>query len=276
MIELIKRLIPGSFQFLLGGVIVGVTLLWLTERTSRWGRRWLLALALFYTVCSTPFGAETLVWTLAKDFRGLAAPSEAQGATAIVVLGGGSISYGWGSREHTLHEPGTYTVLRVLEAARVYRLLDRPLIIVSGGIVDPSTQLVSEADVMRTALLQLGVPDDRIVLEAGSRNTHEQAVLVKPVLKANRIERFVLVTSSNHMKRSIGAFQSEFLDPIPSAASCCFWHARMPGTPRWLPKFFALNVSEMVLYEYLALPYYWARGWLTRPALDLQELRKGI
>lgn len=275
MIELIKSFVPGSFPFLLAGLIGGVSLLFLTERTSRWGRRWLVALAIFYAMCSTPFGAETLVWTLASA-RPLAAPADAQGASAIVVLGGGSISYGWGSRESTLHEPGTYSALRVLEAARVYRLLNKPLVIASGGIVDPRRQLTSEADVMRTALIQLGVPADRIVLEPESRNTHDQAVLVKPLLQAHRVERFVLVTSVTHMKRSVGAFRSESLEPIPSAASCCLWQTPIAGVSRWAPRLPALNVSELVFYEYLALPYYWVRGWLTKPPFDLRELRKGI
>jgi uncharacterized SAM-binding protein YcdF (DUF218 family) len=277
MIDLIRRVfIPGSFLFLLGGLSLGVAMLWMTERSARWGRRWLLALTLFYLLFSTPFAAERLVRMFSDEALRLNTAADAQGATAIVLLGGGSVSYGRSTADPLVHDLGALSGLRVVEAARLYRLLNGPLVIASGGIVVPGEQLAPEAEVMKRALVALGVPADRIVLETASRNTRSQAIEVKPILQRHRIDRFVLVTSPPHMYRSMGAFRAEFLDPIPSVAACCSWHRAVVTASGWQPSLNALNVSTSVFYEFMAVPYYWARGWLTRPAIDLQGIRKGI
>ena len=67
--------------------------------------------------------------------------------------------------------------------------------------------------------MQLGVPADRIVLESGSVNTHDEAVLVAPMLRALHVDRLVVVTSDIHMRRSLATFRGAGLDPVPAIAS---------------------------------------------------------
>src|SRR5207244_11392553 len=71
---------------------------------------------------------------------------------------------------------------------------------------------------MRNELVQLGVPAERIVLEASSQTTRDEAVLIAPMLRAMSVTRIVLITSDIHMRRALGAFRAVGIDPVPAIA----------------------------------------------------------
>ena len=58
-----------------------------------------------------------------------------------------------------------------------------------------------------TLFTALGIPRDRITLEAGSRDTYENAVLTARLLNPKPHERWLLVTSAWHMPRAMGCFR---------------------------------------------------------------------
>ena len=61
-------LLPGSIQFLVVSLVIGVALLYGRDRTRRLGRYWLTALADAYLAMSLPVGADVLVVGLARGF----------------------------------------------------------------------------------------------------------------------------------------------------------------------------------------------------------------
>lgn len=252
-------LLPGSTTFLLAAVLLAWGLMTLGEEGRRVARQWLGAVALAYLVMSTPWGAAVLEKGLDRGYGAVLDTAEAQGAQAIVVLGGGAATFQHRGRAyHTLSEE---SALRALEAARLYALLEPRLVIASGGRGDLDPEGAPAAEPMREALIAQGVPPDRILVEARSTSTYEQAVLLKQMLREVGIERFVLVTSRSHMWRALRTFQAQGLDPVPSAAPDRGEAARDLG-PAWLPHPAALEASKRAAREYLALVYYWARGWL--------------
>jgi uncharacterized SAM-binding protein YcdF (DUF218 family) len=178
--------------------------------------------------------------------------------TAIVVLGGGS--------ERVPGLDGAVPVMlpaeasRVLEAARIFRLLSADWVISSGGS-NPGDQAPSSI-VMRDALVQQGVPAGRIVLESSSHDTHDEAVLVAPLLKSLHVQHTILVTSAIHMPRSLGTFRAAGLAAIPAPAMDP--GASLSRRQRWLPSPHGLLFSSQVAHEYIGLPYYALRGWWTR------------
>jgi uncharacterized SAM-binding protein YcdF (DUF218 family) len=245
---------PSSIATMLTLFAIGVALSY--TRFAKWGRRWLTAVAIGYWALATPAVAELLARTVG-DFERVETAADAKGADAIVLLGGG---IGTHRADGLAIDDLNGSAARVLEAVRVYRLLDRPLIFVSGGNTASLDPPRTEAHALRVALRGLGIPDDRIVAEDASMTTHEQAVDLKPILVAHHVERFVLVTSPTHMARALAVFRALGLTPIPSAA------ALRNGTDRsrWslLPDRESLVVSDDVIYESLAWEYYRARGWL--------------
>jgi uncharacterized SAM-binding protein YcdF (DUF218 family) len=183
-------------------------------------------------------------------------PADAAGADAVVVLGGGA-----GTAQVGAEIGGTLTaasLLRALEAARVFKAIGARVLVASGGIPRPDRQLRPESEMIRDVLVRAGIPREAIVEDSVSRTTYEQAMLIGPVLKAHRVERFVLVTSPTHMRRSLAVFHAAGLEPIPSTTPLRS-EASPPPFPL-LPNGDSLLLSDEALYEYAAWMYYWSRG----------------
>jgi uncharacterized SAM-binding protein YcdF (DUF218 family) len=250
---------PASITFVLLLLVLGVALLYATRSSvARLGRWWLTAVVLAYWVISCPAGVGLLTRTVAGNYRPLASAEEARGAQAVVLLSAGSETVrAAGGR---LPMVKFQTALRALETARVYRLLGNPLVIVSGGVTKPGAAPESEA--MQTAVVALGVPPNRVVAESESANTHEEAAVLKRMLRERGIERFVIVTSAVHMGRSMAAFAAQGLSPIPSASP--LYQDRDPARGMFplLPNDTSLEVGNAVVYEWCARAYYWWQGWL--------------
>src|ERR1035437_1540151 len=113
---------------------------------------------------------------------------------------------------------------------------------------------------MRVALVQLGVPADRIVLESESVNTHDEAVLVAPMLRALHVDRVVVVTSDIHMRRSMATFRGAGLDAVPAIAPDPFNSESRVRS--FVPTTEGLRFTGGVVHEYVGLAYYRVRGWL--------------
>jgi uncharacterized SAM-binding protein YcdF (DUF218 family) len=260
MADLVKSfLVPGSISFLVAGLVVGVALLYCGERARRWGRAWLTVLLVVYAFLSTPLGADWVAAPLVRGFTPVTTAEQARGLDTVVVLStGGEVYRAYGEE---ISEMGKSTSFNALEAARLYRLLAPATVIASGGIVTPGGRREPEAEVLAGGLGRLGVPRERIVLEAQSRTTREQAVNVAGILAKRRVRRFLLVTTADHMPRANAAFRELGLQPVPSVSLYAqstppgLWHRLRPGIE-------SLKQSDWACYEYLARVYYWRKGWI--------------
>lgn len=253
-------LIPGSLWFLFLGLSVGVLLLYWRGGAERWGRRWLTALVGLYWLLSIPVVPKWLEARLIGGYTSLANHRQAATAKAVVVLTGGAMTFRTEGRSIT--SLSSATAFRLLEAIRVYGLLDQPWLIVCGATRDRRGQS-GLYEAIRDELIKAGVPAERIVLESTSRNTREQAMNLAPLLQGHRVEQFVLVTSPTHMRRAMGTFEANHLHPVASVSAGA---AEEMIASRWLflPGSDSLRATRWALREYLALAYYWSRGWTTR------------
>jgi uncharacterized SAM-binding protein YcdF (DUF218 family) len=249
-----------AFVFSASGPIVAllVSAIWL-QRTpaSRGARRLLSATAAFCLVASLQIVPYSVSRLLTFGYHRFRAGDVPPGPTAIVLLGGGDeLVAGWAD-QLTITTPTEGA--RVLEAARVYRMIAPVMIVSSGGRPDSLTQVEPSSTTMRDELVRMGVPANAIVLESVSRNSHENAALVVPILQSRGIQHVVLVTSDTHMRRAIGAMRAVGITPIPALAP----DPRLPVDWYWwiLPTSDSLEASREVAREILAIPYYFARGW---------------
>jgi uncharacterized SAM-binding protein YcdF (DUF218 family) len=241
---------PLPIVLLLGVGVAG--LFWRASAT--WARRLLVALVIGYGFLSTGLGANILLSGLRGNFTSIDR-LPAGSVQCVVLLGGGASTVTAGGG--VLGQLTPTSALRALEAARVARLIDARLVIASGGIAVPGRQLRPESELLREALVSLGVPPDRVLEESTSRTTQEEAQAIRVILRQRNIDRFVLVTSPPHMRRAIAAFRAYGLQPIPSVA-----RLRSEGLqpPLLLPNEESLYESDMALYDYAASVYYWIRG----------------
>lgn len=262
LIQFIKDyLIPGSSTFLIIGAALGVVLLFLKDKWPRYGRVWLAVLVVFYWAISTPAGAIVLEAGLKGNIESIETLEEAEGAEAIVILGGGSINLR--SRGEVFSLLISASALRAMEGIRLYELMEEPLVIVSGGSNPFLGGGTPEAILLLDLLMDAGIPGDHILLETDSQSTREQAKNIKPILQGMRIESFVLVTSPIHMKRSMAVFEAHGMQPIPSPSATR--SEGFNGSIAIFPSWIALDSSQAAFREYMAVGYYWIRGWLSSP-----------
>lgn len=198
---LLKKLFV-SFLLPPGVFALGFGLLGLLSRRRLW---------LSLSLCFYLLGIEPLkdLFVLPLEV-GIKVPSVQvlEKADHYVLLGGGVKGYRDPLGVYVLER---HTAYRVLTALRLYRLYPKP-IVVSGG---PLFGLPSEAQAIRAILLEMGVREEHILLEEGSRDTGENALFAFRVSFERRLSRPVLITSAFHMKRALRLFRRYFPEVIP-------------------------------------------------------------
>jgi uncharacterized SAM-binding protein YcdF (DUF218 family) len=243
----------SSPLLMLGVFAFGVALV-CSRRTLRVGRAWLILAVAGFWVLATPIGAKLISPSLERAPRVVSA-DQAAGAKAVVILGGGIITYA--ADGLTLDDLGP-SAARVIEGARVYRLLGDPLVIVSGGNSEQLDPPRTEAAAFRDAIVKLGVPATRVLLEDRGVTTREEAELIKPMLMARHIDHIVLVTAVTHMTRALAAFRAVGIDAVPSASGSAM---RSDSAFSFWPERRALLASDDAVYGYVSELYYRLRGW---------------
>jgi uncharacterized SAM-binding protein YcdF (DUF218 family) len=103
------------------------------------------------------------------------------------------------------------------------------------------------------------VPGPAILVETDSQNTHDEAVIVKGMLEPLHADHIILVTSDEHMWRSVGTFRAQGMTVIPAIA-------RSPHVqPAWnvslLPSTTGIMEAQDVAHEVGGALYYRLRGW---------------
>ncbi|HQI00706.1 MAG TPA: ElyC/SanA/YdcF family protein [Deltaproteobacteria bacterium] len=139
------------------------------------------------------------------------------------------------------------TQVRLVEGIRIYRSLPGTRLLVSGGKVFDSR---TSAELMASLAGELGVNPEDITLEDRSRDTHGEAVLLKPVLGSRP---FVLVTSAHHMPRAMGLFKALGMQPIPAPACHYTRNSRKIAPGSFFPDTMGIRNSEFVFHEILGI-----------------------
>jgi len=230
----------------------------LLSRGSLASRRFLAWCAACYWMAGAYIVPETVRGLLAHGYTPLTRADVPAGRTAVVVLGSGSHQFrDWSEGQFVVIDQ--IGAARLLEAARVFRLLDADVLVSSGGLIRPTPRTWPSGLTMAEDLVRLGVPRDRIIVESESKTTRHEAVLLKELLRAHPVDRVVLVTSQFHMRRSVGTFRAAGIEVIPAIA-------REPdGVDAWWEKLIptdkGMEESAMAAHELAGLVTYAARGW---------------
>ena len=214
-----------------------------------------VAVILLLVYCFLPF-AELLLQPLenAYDFPSEEAIEQSSG---IIVLGG-AINSGRIPAERGAVQIGS-SAERVIAAVALHlQFPDKPIIFsgLSGNIIHSGW---SEADATRLFLQQLEVDMTQIHFEEKSRNTHENATFSYDFVQPQKGERWLLITSARHMRRSMGSFrQASWPEMIAYPVD---YHTRPKGyTLAFDPG--AYNYLYGAIHEYFGLLYYRLAGFL--------------
>lgn len=105
---------------------------------------------------------------------------------------------------------------RLIQTVELYKQGKIKKIIFTGGSGRLLHPEMKEGNYINRYLLMMGIPENDFYIESESKNTHENAVLTKVLLKKNNISgNFLLITSAFHMRRSLGCFNKAGISVEP-------------------------------------------------------------
>lgn len=193
---------PANLLVILAGL--GAALCF--TRFVRFGRA-LAVLAVFGLVLAGfgPLGS-IIARPLEDRFPRTTLPADVAG---IIVLGGG---IGSARGEPTFNSAASRMTASV-DLARRYPAAR--IAFTGGSAAVLMAAEMSEAEAARRFYLSQGIAPERLILEDQSRNTVENAALLKPMLNQQPGEAWLLVTSALHMPRSVGIFRKAGIAIIP-------------------------------------------------------------
>ena len=244
------------YSWLLPPAVIVLLLLWLAWRMRKKDARLAgltcLVVLLLYAASIRPV-AEMLLRPLEYAYP---LPQSASG-DVVIVLGGGSLAdvplpQGWSGQ--VTDGPAQ----RLLGAYILHRRSGLP-VVASGGEVFRGNG--AEAQIMRDLLVSLGMEPGKIVAEAKSLNTQQNAEFTARLLRQYGWQRPVLVTSAFHMRRAVAEFKRAgvVVTPYPVGYSVMrsnYWHVLS-----WVPSADALYGTSLALKEYLGLAALMLRSW---------------
>jgi uncharacterized SAM-binding protein YcdF (DUF218 family) len=152
---------------------------------------------------------------------------------------------------------------RAAQAIQLYKKGKIKKIIMSGG----STNILGTSAKMESVdvaqyMVDCGVNKEDIILDTLSKNTRENAINSAAILKKFfPNQRYVLITSATHLKRSIACFQKVGVRVTPFGSNY-YSHER-----QFIPAYLGIKeeylyYSETVLHEIFGYLVYWVMGYV--------------
>lgn len=176
-----------------------------------------------------------------------------------IVLGGITSDKEPRDRVHT-----TCAADRVLHAVQLYRLGKIDKILVSGGTGKIIEDEVKEAVLLQRLLRISRVPEADILVEDQSRNTHENALYSRDLLKqlSSGQQRYLLITSAFHMPRAKACFEKVGLEVDTFSADFRTDEHQFTPDVLFIPSSAAIGNLEIVIRELLGMLAYKIRGYI--------------
>lgn len=180
------------------------------------------------------------VWVLAKPLRVVDQPVHAD---VIVVLAAGIGESG---------VPGEVYQEKVMQGVTLYRQGYAEHLIFSSGV----TYVFNEAQFMKALAVNLGVPEDAIILDERGGGNYSSLLNVKQIMEAQGWTRMLLVTSIYNGTRSRLIAQRHL--PGYSVTLTPAEHGVFFGGEqhvRW-------KHITAIAHEYASIVYYWLKGYI--------------
>lgn len=197
-----------------------------------------------------------LVLPLEERFANVELPSADEPVAGIIILGG--FEDGWVSAGR----PGlavNEASERLTEGVRLARRWPDAKVVFTGGVGGLMGRGSDAAGPVGQFLEDVGISQDRILLEPKALNTIQNARLTRDLLKPKPNDKWLLVTSAYHMPRSVGVFRAEGFTVI--AAPVDYRTRDNRDLLRMFPSIPAgLERLDLGVREWIGLFGYWITG----------------
>jgi uncharacterized SAM-binding protein YcdF (DUF218 family) len=232
-------------------ILLGLVFLWFTYR-QRTGKSLVSLGAFLLLVFSLSPVANFLVGFLEHQYKPYDVATKPvagdQKIRFIVVLGGGHSS---DDRLPANDRLGHAALKRLVEGIRIHKARPQSKLVLSGG--SPFGKEPHAKVLLKVATL-LGVKQTDTILETESKDTKDEARLLKPILGTTP---FIMVTSASHMPRAVALFNGLGMHPLPAPTH---HSTRDLAISNLMPNDFfpspgSLAASTSAIYEYLGLVF---------------------
>ncbi|WP_448518989.1 YdcF family protein [Rhodoflexus sp.] len=238
-----------------------VGILWaLLTRSAKLRQRLLIVVAVAFWFFGNPWVANEVLlrWEIAPT--PFAAIPQDKYEVAIVLMGMTQDSKSPKDRVYFMRGAD-----RLLYAIRLYKEGKVKKIIISGAYIDKLAAVHAEgANNVTTLCRMAGIPDEDILTEEVSLNTHENALYTAQLLRENGIslKKCIVVTSAFHMRRALLCFQKQGIHAQPFAADF-YSEDRFFDIARLLvPSAAAIDRWNILLKEWTGIIVYRLAGYL--------------
>lgn len=245
-------------NFFLSPMLLIVILLFLAifikKLTNVFVRRSLIICCVFIYFISIEPVKDLFVQGLEKKYNPVSI-EELKKGDFYVLLGGGiydkaPVSLG------RVGSPSEIAMGRLVELVRLYRVAPKK-IVVSGGIVISGE--ISESQVYKNFLMDLGVKEEDIIIEERSKTTAENAKYTKEIADKNSFKKVIVVTSATHMNRAKKSFEKLSLEVIPAPSAYISDYEKY-DIMSYLPRVSNIEMIFRSMWEYVGVVYYKLRG----------------
>jgi uncharacterized SAM-binding protein YcdF (DUF218 family) len=221
-------------------IVVGVLLLKLQRRRS--ATLVLVLAAVFGYLSTTGLMAKVMLPPLERGYPVLDDTS-LPAAKFVVVLGSAYSPLEGFSAASAMDHDG---LVRIVEAVRLLRKLHGARLVLPGAVRGEETPAIGYALLAR----DLGVEESAIVLIQKRLRTPDTASEARQVAEYLGAEPFLLITSADHMHRSVALLRRAGARPIPAPVT-------RPNTgfaaSDLLPRAHGLRATELAIHEYIGL-----------------------
>tara|TARA_R110002072_G_scaffold302060_2_gene483613 strand:- start:37512 stop:38258 length:747 start_codon:yes stop_codon:yes gene_type:complete len=179
----------------------------------------------------------------------------------VAIVLGGMFEYNSDTENLSIRRQGD----RLIQTISLYRSSKVRKILISGDSGYINDRGLHEAKQVRDLLILWGIPETDIITEENSKNTHENANETSKILTKSfpHFDKFLLVTSGIHMKRSLACFENEGLSCTPFSTDL---YANQTHEYTW-DQWILPNIDNFTLWnkfnkEIVGYITYWGMGYL--------------
>lgn len=237
--------------------IVTLILLALFLKNKKWSRR-----CLIYGVVVSLFFSNSFISDVAVSLWEYPITLDNEMAASYdvgIVLGGGMVTVDAQSKRMTFRN----NIDRMLQAVELYKKGIIKKMLFSSGSGSLIYRDMLESALLKKYLVTIGIPDSVILVDSLSDNTYQNAIYSADILKKNCPDgKYLLITSSIHMRRAMGCFKKVGINVYPYSTNKQTGKFIFDFKHYIIPSIEALGAWDQLIHEIVGYLVYDIEGYL--------------
>ncbi len=135
--------------------------------------------------------------------------------------------------------------------------------LISGGAGHLIYRDMLEASLLKSYLVKIGIPSADILVDSVSDNTHQNAVNTAKILNTGLYgTKYLLITSSSHMRRAIACYKKQGLNCTPYPTNKMTGRRVYSFQHLFVPEIRSILFYDTLIHEILGYTVYKTMGYV--------------